>query len=332
MEPLKFGILSTASVNDYAFLTPVKKVADAELVAIASRDLKRAADYAAKHGIPQAYGDYDRLLAVPEIDCVYIPLPVSMHSEWSIRAMDAGKHVLCEKPVASNADEARAIAAKVKASGKIFAEAFHYRYHPLAARVGEIVRSGGIGEVKHIFASFGVPLFDKNRVQFKKELAGGSLLDIGCYPVSFSRWIAGCSEATVVSARPELTKSGVDGSMKAKLKFANGVTADIHGSLVKYLPMAARIKGSKGEIDIVSPFMPAAQTGNFVIDVYVMIHREGFRVHNIRVPSITSYHAQLEAFCAAVRSGTQPITNAEEAVANMQLIDAIYEKAGLKHF
>ena len=329
MKTLKFGILSTASVNDYAFLQPIKKVPCAELIAIASRDLKKAAGYAAGRGIPESYGDYERLLADPEIDCVYIPLPVSMHAEWTIRSLDAGKHVLCEKPAAANAEEARAIAAKVGETGRIYAEAFHYRYHPLAARVEEIVRSGGVGEVRHISAVHGVPLLDKNKVQFQKELAGGALLDIGCYPVSFARWIAGCDAATVVSARADMTRSGVDGSIHAKLQFANGVAADVRGSLVKYLPMSARIKGAKGEIYILSPFNPAAQAGPLVIDIYLLVHRQGYKVRNIRVPSITSYHAQLEAFCAAVRDGKQPLTNAGEAVANMQLLDAIRDKAGL---
>jgi predicted dehydrogenase len=329
MENLRFGILSTASVNDYAFIQPIKNVPCTELLAIASRDLKQSANYAARHGIPEAYGDYARLLADPDVDCVYIPLPVSMHAEWAIRSLEAGKHVLCEKPATANANEARAIAAKVKETGKIFAEAFHYRYHPLAARIEEIVRSGGVGEVLNISATFGVPLFDKSKVQFSKELAGGALLDIGCYPANFSRWIAGSDDATVVYADAQLTRSGVDGTIRAKLKFANGVVAEINASLVKYLPMAARIKGSKGEIDILSPFTPAAQVGKFVIDVYVLIHREGYKVHNIRVPSITSYNAQLEAFCAAVRTGIQPVTNADEAVANMLLLDAIRDKAGL---
>ncbi|MFA6448067.1 MAG: Gfo/Idh/MocA family oxidoreductase [bacterium] len=329
MENLRFGILSTASVNEYAFLPPIKKTPCVELLAIASRDLKKAARYAAEHGIPEAYGEYERLLADPEIDCVFIPLPVSMHAEWAIRSLEAGKHVLCEKPVAVNADEARAIAAKVKETGKIFAEAFHYRYHPFAARVESIVRSGGIGEVQHIFAVHGVPLMDKSKVQFSKSLAGGALLDIGCYPVNFARWIAGCDEATVTAARAKLTRSGVDGTIRANLKFENGIDAEIHGSLVRYLPMSARIKGTKGEIYIMSPFNPAVQTGKIVVDIYMIIHREGLKVHNIRVPSITSYHAQLEAFCEAVRTGSQPITNADEAVANMRLLDAIREKAGL---
>jgi predicted dehydrogenase len=330
MENLKFGILSTASVNEYAFLPEIKKVPCAELTAVASRNLKKAAAYAAKHGIPEAYGDYDTLLSHADIDCVYIPLPASMHAKWSIRALEAGKHVLCEKPAAANADEARAVAAKVKETGKIFAEAFHYRYHPLAAKIEEIVRSGGVGQVKDIYAVHGVPLLDRNKVQFKPELAGGALLDIGCYPVSFARWIAACDEAKVLSARAEMTRSGVDGTMHANLLFANGIRAAIHCSLVRYMPMSARIRGSEGVIYVLSPFTPAMYAGRFTVDVYVLIHRRGLRVRNIRVPSKTSYFCQLETFCDAVRGGEQPVTNADEAVANMQLIDAIYEKAGLR--
>ncbi len=330
MENLRFGILSTASVNEYAFLPEIKRVPCAELVAVASRDLKRAAAYAAKHGIPEAFGDYETLLARDDVDCIYIPLPASMHAEWTIRALEAGKHVLCEKPATANAVEARAVAAKVKETGRIYAEAFHYRYHPLAAKIEEIVRSGGVGQVKHIFAVHGVPLLDRKKVQFRPELAGGALLDIGCYPVNFARWIAACDDAEVISVRADATRSGVDGTMRAKLRFANGIEASVTGSLVRYMPMSARIRGTEGELYVLSPFTPAMYAGPVTLDLYAMIHRRGARVRNIRVETKTSYYCQLEAFCNAVRDGVQPPTGADEAVANMQLIDAIYEKAGMK--
>jgi predicted dehydrogenase len=330
METLNFGILSTASVNDYSFLPVIKKVAGAKLVAIASRDMKKAKQYAKKHGISRAYGDYDSMLADPGIDCVYNPLPISMHMEWSIKALEAGKHVLCEKPIAASEAEARAIADKVAETGKIFAEAFHYRYHPLAGRVEQLVRSGEIGAVKKIESAFGVPIPDKSKVQFRPDLAGGALLDIGCYPVSFARWIADCDEAAVTRVECDRTASGVDGSMRATLEFANGIVADIDCSLVKLIPMYARIIGSEGAIFVLQPFTPVYEPGPLHLSVYLLLVRRGMNVRSIRVPSVLTYQCQLEAFRDAVRTGAQPATTAEQGVANMHLIDAIYAKSGIR--
>jgi len=329
MDTLKFGILSTARVNDYSFLPVIKKVAGAELTAIASRDSAVAGAYAAKHGIPKSYGNYDSLLADPRIDCVYIPLPVSMHAEWSIKALDAGKHVLCEKPIASNESEALAIAEKADASNTVFAEAFHYLYHPLMTRTLEIVRSGRIGNVKKITAMHGVPHFDRDRVQFKPELAGGALRDIGCYPVHFARTVADCNDVQVLKAMPELTRSGVDATMRATIEFSNGIRAEVIGSLSKYYPMSAGIIGDKGSIHLLSPFNPAVCLGPLCADIYLIIHRSKRGIRNIRVPTITSYQCQLEAFCDAVRTGSRLPTTARDGASNMRIIDAIYKKAGI---
>lgn len=327
MSNLNFGILSTASVNDYAFLPVVKQLGRVTLLAVASRDAGKAKSYAEKHNIRRAYGSYGELLADPDIDCVYIPLPVSMHKEWSIKALNAGKHVLCEKPVAANEAEALEIAAKVKETGLTFAEAFHYRYHPLCDRLEEIVRGGEIGEVIKIVSQSGVPLPDKNKVQFKPELAGGALLDIGCYPVDFSRWIAGCDDAIVARTHVEMTSSGVDGSMHADLEFANGVNAEINCSLVKFQPMYANITGSKGSIYIFMPFSPVVGVGDLRLSLYIFLVRAGLKVRNVRVPAKTTYYCQLDSFCRAVRTGRPPITNIDEAAANMRIIDAVYRKA-----
>jgi predicted dehydrogenase len=326
---LNFGVLSTASVNEYAFLPVIKRIPGAKLVAVASRDAERARVYAKKNGILRSYGDYDSLLSDADIDCIYIPLPISMHAEWSVKAMEAGKHVLCEKPVAANEAEARAIAEKVKETGAIFAEAFHYRYHPLAECVEKLVRGGEIGEVTNVFAQFGIPLPDRGKVQFRPDLAGGALLDIGCYPVSFSRWIAVCDEAVVVKATAKMTSTGVDGSMRADLKFKNGITAKIGCSLIELMPMSAFIRGTKGSISILAPFTPAFYAGPVLVGVYAMILQQGIRIRNIRVTRALTYQRQLESFCDCVRSGSSPLTNADEAVVNMRLIDAIYNKAGV---
>lgn len=300
------------------------------LAAVASRDKNKARDYAAKHGIPNYYGGYAELLADPLIDCVYISLPASMHAEWSIKALEHGKHVLCEKPVAANAAEASAIADKVAETGLTFAEAFLYRFHPLAFRIEEIIRSGDIGDVLEITTQTGVPLLDKNKVQFDPDLAGGALLDIGCYPANLARWIAGCDEYEVEEASAERTKSGVDGSMSARIKFANGASASINCSLMKFLNSYAYIKGSKGSLFCLAPFSPVVEAGLLTLSIYLLAVKTGSGVKTYRVPARTTYYCQLAAFCDCVRSGAQPVTNALEGVENMRLIDAILTRAGMR--
>lgn len=330
MAPLKFGIISTASINSYGFLPVIKKVADAELVAIASRTEEGAAEYAARNGIPYAYGSYESLLASRSIDCVYIPLPVSMHAEWAIKALEAGKHVMCEKPLTANAKEAEAIRRKVKKTKLAFIEAFHYRYHPLMLRVGELVSSGAIGEVKKVSAVFCIILPDPRKVQFKAELAGGALLDVGCYPVSFVRWIAGAKKARVERAQALKAPSGIDLTTRAILRFDNGVIGKIHCSLIVPRPQTATVVGTEGSITVHWPFSPVAEVGPLHLNLYRLTLKNKKGKQNIRVASDVSYYYQLEAFCRAVRTGEPALTNVNEAVANMRLIDAIIEKAGIR--
>ncbi len=322
MDTINIGILSTASVNAYSILPYKGNIRGMKVAAVASRDYRKASEYVRKHSIPTAFGDYESLLADPAISCVYIPLPVSMHREWSIRAMRAGKHVLCEKPVAANAAEAQEIRAVADETGMIFAEAFHYRYHPLAAKIEEIVRGGDLGEIVRITSQFGVPLLDRGKIQFRPDCAGGALLDIGCYPASFSRWIAACDDYTVDKARFKMI-SGVDGAVAASVSFSTGTAAKITGSLVEYLPMFAHVQGSRGSLFVFMPFTPAIMAGPFHIDSYLCLLRRGPSVKNIRVAQKVSYHAQLEAFRDAIIAHRQPVTNAPEAVANMRLLDAI---------
>lgn len=329
MEPLKFGILSTASINRYGFIPIVEKVADADLVAVASRNDEGAARYAAKHGIPYAYGDYDSLLNSRGIDCVYIPLPAAMHAEWAIKALAAGKHVLCEKPVTVEAAEAEAIKKKVEETGLVFAEAMHYRYHPLARRIEELIASDEIGEVMHVSATFCVPL-PPGKIQYKPELGGGALLDVGCYPVNFVRWIARSSAARVEKAWAFRSGSGMDLTTIAALRFDNGVVGRIHCSLIKLLPQTAVIRGTKGVIRVLLPFNPTTELGPLTVNLcrLTISNRSGTRV--VRVSSNVSYYYQLDAFCRCVRLGEPPLTNIDEAIAGMKLIDAIMEKAGIR--
>lgn len=328
MKSLRFGILGTASVNDYAFLPVIKKVSGARLVCVASRDKSRARHYAKKRGIPEWKGSYEAVIDDPDIDCVYIPLPVSMHAEWSVRALQAGKHVLCEKPMGSTYAEAMRVAACADASDRVFMEAYHYRYHPLMEKIEEIVRSGDLGGVVRITSQFGVPLMDRGKVQFQKETAGGSLLDIGCYPVSFSRVIADCDDASVLKAQGRRMPSGTDGDMSAELRFDNGVEARIRCSLIAYQPMYAHIACERGALFILTPFTPGMDVGPIRIDTYLLLVRRGRSWSGVRVPSAVSYQRQLETFVSCVNADARPKTDAREGAAVLRIIESICRRAG----
>lgn len=328
MKKLRFGIMSTAGANKFTILPMADKIDNMEIVAVASRGIKKAQDYAARHGIPIAFGSYEELVADPHIDCAYISMPNSMHKEWSVKALRAGKHVLCEKPMASNEGEAREIADAVRETGRTFAEAFHYRYHPLADKLEEIIRSGRVGNIVEIDAAFNNRVRDRKKPQLSPELGGGALMDTGCYLTSFSRWIADCDEAEVVWAKSIKTETGVDGTTAARLRFANGATANIVCSIDLLQPVSAFIRGDRGSIFINRPFCPGWQKGGSVKDVYFFIAQRGLNIERIKVPTVTSYHCQLKEFCRAVSEGRQPVTDAEQGALNMRLIDAIRDKTG----
>lgn len=326
---IRFGILSTASVNAYGFLPHVPRVPGARVLAVASRDARAAAAYAKKHRIPRAYGGYDALLSDPDVNAVYIPLPTGMHHEWTLRALRAGKHVLCEKPMAASRAQAQAVAAEVAKTGLVFSEGYHYMHHPLFARIQDIVSSGGIGDLRAVRASFGVPLADKSKVQFDPDLGGGALRDTGCYPVSFVHALAGGGQARVLQARARRTPSGVDGALRAELLFDDSVRALIKCSIEQYMPMHASVHGTRGDLFVMTPFTPAMPAGPLIVPLYALLHRKGHRVRGVRVPPAVSYQRQIEAFRNAVRTGAQPVTSAEHGAAVLGLIDAIYAAAGM---
>ena len=197
--PLRIGILGAAKVVPYALALPARKVPEVQVTAIAARDPKRARRFAALWRIPRVHQTYEALLADPEIDAVYIPLPNGLHAEWTIRALRAGKHVLCEKPFCANAAEAEEMARVAQETGLVLSEAFAYRHHPLAARMRKIVQSGELGRIQHIEARFQFMLMNPFNVRWRYELAGGALMDAGCYPLNMVRFLMG-EEPRVLSA------------------------------------------------------------------------------------------------------------------------------------
>ena len=321
--PIRIGILGAAAIVPSALTNPARGIHEAQILAVAARDPKRAYTFAKKHNIPRVHQTYSALLADQDIDAIYNPLPNSLHSKWTIRALKAGKHVLCEKPFASNAQEAEEMATVAREKGLVLSEAFAYRYHPLTARVKEIIASGEIGKVQHIDAQFCFLLPSPNNIRFKYELAGGALMDCGCYPVSLIRYLAEV-EPTVEHAEARLFAPQVDRKMTADLSFADGRTAHLVCDMLspRLFRSSLKIKGSEGKLQVINPYHP-----HWFNRLSVQGHKGSYieRGSNENV-----YALQLRAFIKAIHGEQKLNTNPADAIGNMRVIDAIYEKAGLE--
>lgn len=320
---IRIGVLGAAAIVPMALTNPARSVPEASIVSIAARDPKRAEAFARKHKIPRVHQTYNDLLDDPDIDAIYNPLPNSLHAEWTIRALKAGKHVLCEKPFASNAREAEEMAKVARETGLVLSEAFAYRYHPLTARVKEIISSGELGKIKHIDAQFCFLLPSPNNIRFKYELAGGALMDCGCYPVSLIRHLAG-AEPTVDRAEARLFAPQVDHKMSADLSFADGRTAHLVCDMLspRLFRSSLKIEGEEGKLQVFNPYHP------HWFNWLSVRGRNGSRSEHVRGENV--YALQLRAFIKAVRGEMKLNTDPADAIGNMRVIDSIYEKAGLR--
>jgi predicted dehydrogenase len=322
VAPLRIGILGAANIAPMALIRPASRLMpETTVLAVAARDPERAQRFATRHGIPRVHSTYDALLADPDVDAVYNPLPNSLHKLWTIRALEAGKHVLCEKPFAANAAEAQEMADAAARTGKVLVEAFHYRYHPLFARMRAILDAGELGTVEHFEVNFVIPLLRAQDIRWRKDLAGGGLMDTGCYTVSLLRHLAG-AEPRVLRADARWTKGGVDRWLGTDLRFDDGRTARLTCGLLaaSFLRITAKVRGSHGSLWVLNPILP-----HFYHRLRV-VTPAGTRTE--RVAGQASYDHQLRAFVAAVRQGTRVPTDPADAVANMRVIDAIYTAAG----
>jgi len=319
---VQIGVLGAARIAPPALIKPAKENSDVVVAAVAARDVSRAQAFAAKHGIARVHGSYEALLADPDIDAVYNPLPNGLHGKWTRAALAAGKHVLCEKPFTANADEAREIAEVAAQSDRVVMEAFHYRYHPLALRIEEIIASGELGKLTRVEAALCFPLPRSSDIRYNYALAGGATMDAGCYAIHMVRTFGG-STPEVVSAHPKLRDPEIDRAMTAEVRFAEGHTGRIRCSMwsARLLDISAHVVGDQGELRALNPVLPQ------------MFHRlsvrsaAGKRVE--RFPRRASYAYQLDAFAGAVLRGEPVKTTPEDAIVNMTLIDAIYRAAGM---
>jgi predicted dehydrogenase len=324
---VRFGILGAARIAPAALIKPAAKNVEASVEVVAARDSGRAAAYARKHRIPRVAASYEAVLADPELDAVYIPLPNGLHGRWTLAALAAGKHVLCEKPFTSNATEAAEVAEAARhaatASGLVTVEAFHYRYHPLAARMRQVIDDGELGRVRRVEAWLCAPIPNRADIRYQWDLAGGAMMDMGCYVVNMARLLGG-EEPTVVSASAKRRGPDVDRAMSAQLTFPSGHTGAVHCSMwsSSLLHVEARVTGDEGTMRAFNPVAP--QAFSWLTVRSARGRRREFPVRR------STYAYQLDAFCDSVLRGAPVRTTADDAVANMRVIDAVYEAAGMR--
>jgi predicted dehydrogenase len=323
MATLRIGILGAARIAPSAVIKPAQHVGEAVVGAVAARDRSRADAFASKHGIPKVHDSYAALIADPELDAIYNPLPNGLHAEWTIAALEAGKHVLCEKPFTANAKEAEAVAAVATRTGLVVMEAFHYRYHPLAKRMREIVDSGELGEIRRVETALCFPLPKFSDIRYQYDLAGGATMDVGTYTVHMAR-LLGREEPEVVSAIAKRRGPDIDRAMRAELKFPGGHTGRITCSMWStwLIQTYARVIGERGELHVINPTSPQLW--------HRMRVKTGGSARSEKFSRKPTYEYQLEAFCAAVLRGEPTLTPPPDSIANMRVLDAIYVAAGMK--
>jgi predicted dehydrogenase len=318
---LRVGILGAAKIAPMALVRPARELAGVTAAAVAARDPKRAAAFAAKHKIPTVHQSYDELLADPSLDAIYNPLPNALHAEWTLKALAAGKHVLCEKPFTSNEAEAREVADATAESGLVVMEAFHYRYHALAEKMRTIAHDGRLGEIQKLQTWMWFPLPKFSDIRYNYALGGGATMDC-CYAVHALR-LLGPGEPSVVSATPKLRGPDIDRAMETTFSFPGGATGHSSTSMWsrRALRFGLRVTGTRGEMRVFNFIAP-----QFFNRLSVTI--DGNKTSE-RVKGEASYTAQLRAFEAAVNSGGPVLTTPADAVVTMRLIDDIYRAAGM---
>jgi predicted dehydrogenase len=325
-EPLRLGILGAARISERAIVAPARDTGS-RLVAVAARDRTRAEAFAEEHGVEHVHGSYADVIADPEVEAIYNPLANGLHGPWNLAAVQAGKHVLSEKPFASNAEEAAEVRDAAEKAGVVVLEGFHYVFHPVMQRMLELLDSGEMGDLERVEAVMVIPAPDDEDPRWSLPLAGGALMDLGCYALHAHRTLApwGGGEPTLVAARGEARegKPGVDEWLDVDLEFPDGATGSARCNMAgDFERMTCRIVGSRG----------VATAANFVLpqrdDRIFVATPAGERVEQLGTRP--SYTYQLEAFTARLREDEPLPIDADDAVASMQLIDQCYCAAGFE--
>ena len=317
-DNLRWGLLSTARINRR--LIPAIRAAErSELVAVASRDLEHTRAYAAEWQIPRALGSYEALLADPEVDAVYISLPNSLHVEWTVAAAQAGKHVLCEKPLATSVAGCDQVIAAAAAAGVVVAEASMHLYHPLMHKARELVRDGALGEMALVRGAFSFPLDRPHDVRLSPELGGGSLWDVGSYPVSLIRWLAG--EPSEVFGWQQLMPGGVDGTFAGLLRYESGLLGAFDCGFCGQYRLQAEVVGREAVLTLEHPYAIEPESH--------LVLRRGFAEEKLALPPADPYQCEVEALTAAVMDGKPLPVPLSLTRANVATLVALYESARL---
>jgi len=322
MAEIGIGLLGAARITDKAVVHPVKVTPQCRLTTIAARDRKRAEAYAKQHGVETVLDSYDEVISDPGTDLVYNPLPIHLHAEWTMKALRAGKHVLCEKPFAMNVNEAKAMVDTAEETGRRLIEAFHYRYHPAFETCLAWLAADEIGEVRELHAAFDVHIKDNGtEIRHRVETGGGAMMDLGCYPLHWALTIMG-EAPQAIEARATLTPTGVDETLEADLGFGSGASAHLTTSMASSAQFRAdlRIVGTKGEILFTNPLAP-----HFGGRLRTAAGREA------EVSPITTYTYQLASVLRAIQLETPLPTEGDMILRQQAALDGIYAAAGLRH-
>lgn len=324
-QMIRWGVISTARIGENAVIPAIQRSSNGIVAAVGSRDLEKGRAFADRCNIPKVHGSYEDLIADPEIDAIYNPLPNGLHGEWSIKAAESGKHVLCEKPVASNAAEAQHMVDVFRSRGVLLAEAFMYRFHPQITTAKQIIDNGLIGKIHLIKASFCFPIKNEEDVRLNSDLAGGGLMDVGCYCVNISRYMTG-EEPVVAKAFAEFgARSGVDERLAGTLLFPGGAMAQIDCSLRTYFKQFCEIRGAHGRIVLENPFR-ADLVEHVVVQHWSNIGGKD-EYQQIPVDNLNPYTLMAEDFADAILNNRPPRFSAEDGIAQMRAIDMLYASA-----
>lgn len=326
MEPLRIGVLGAARIAGRAIAEPAR-LTGARLVAVAARDTGRAEAFAAEHGVERVLASYQAVIDDPEVEAIYNPLANGLHGPWNLRAIAAGKHVLTEKPSASNATEAAQVRDAARDKGVVLMEGFHYVFHPVTRRLHDLLAKGELGELQHVESTMVMPAPADEDPRWSLSLAGGAVMDVGCYALHAQRmlapWGGGAPKLATARAGERKRLPGVDEWLNADLVFPNGATGAVRTSMAgEEVDFSLRIIGTRGEAFAPSFVLPHLD------DRVIVKTKEDTWVEHLGTKS--SYTYQLEAFAAHLRSGASLITDADDAHATMELIDACYRDAGLQ--
>jgi predicted dehydrogenase len=314
---LNWGLLSTARINR-ALIPPLRASKRNRLMAVASRTKDSADTYAREWKIPQAYGTYESLLADPEIDVIYNSLPNRFHAEWTIKAVEAGKHVLCEKPLALSVDEVDAVKTAAQKNGRVVAEAFMYRHHPQTLKVQELVKSGSLGTVKLVRGSFSFALSRQGDVRLDPALGGGSIWDVGCYPISYARSLLGENPLEVFGW--QITgPTGIDETFSGQMKFPNNILMQFDCSFVIPFHSFMEVVGSEGTLNIPRPFKPET-------DEKIYLTR-GDKTETIKIKGQELYIGEVEDMADAILHGREPRISLDDSRGTVGTITALLESA-----